>query len=91
MKKVIIHPEQLQTVSIDSITNNSIVGIDWNSHKTWVIETKGQYCSLRIGDKTLAHKWEKPSIKDYCSEAIKIKAEVFVFDTEAELVKWLKS
>lgn len=93
MKKVIIHPEQTQTISIDSITNDSIVGIIWvEGDKSWIIETHiGEYKGISVGEETTLGLWTKKSKKAYCTDAIEMKAEVFVFDTEAELVKWLKS
>ena len=93
MKKVIIHPEQTQTISIDSITDTSIVGIIWeDGHKSWVTYLEYEkYCGIRLGDQTFKFKWHTHSVKAYCEKAIAKQAQVFVFNTTAGLVKWLKS
>lgn len=94
MKKVINTPEEITTILLDNINDESIVGVQWSSNpgeKSWVIEINSdEYCGLRIGTKTLCYRWTSPSVKSYCAEALRMLAEVFVFDTEAELIEWLK-
>ena len=94
MKKVIIHPEQTQTILIDSITNDSIVGIEWyNKAKSWIVETDlKEFKGIKIGSNSVLDKWHRNSKKEYCVNAMTQRnTNVFVFDTADELVKWLKS
>jgi len=93
MKKVLFNTPI--GVSIDTINNKSNVGIIFNtspSFKIWLVEDdKGDYFGFSIGDETTSSKWYKNSKKEYCIHANAQDVEIFVFDTEKELIEWLKS
>jgi len=93
MKKVLFNTPT--GVSIESINDDSIIGLIFPSspkEKTWIVENKeGNYFGFGIGDTSISSKWIKNSIKEYCITANQQNAEIFVFDTEKELIEWLKS
>lgn len=89
MKKV---TQQTETVSIDNITNDSIVGIDWGAYKSQIVQTDIEtFTALNNG--STVYTWSKPTKKEYVETALnkgeRIKA--YVFDTYKELYKWLSS
>lgn len=47
--------------------------------------------SAEVGVDSLASKWERTTKKEYVETALGMEAEVFIFETERELVTWLKS
>lgn len=89
--KVLVSTE----VGVDSITNSSHVGISWgldDYDKSWVIRSKtGNYHGINVGVDSLVSKWERTTKKEYVETALGMEAEVFIFETERELVTWLKS
>lgn len=91
MKKVVL--KQTEEVSIDSITNESIVGVMWKyGVKGYVINVGGSFCSVTPFD-TKGEKWIKSSQKEYAERVLSEwgGGQVFLFDTEEEIVDWLKS
>ncbi len=92
MKQIIFKQEDV--ININSITNNSIIAIEWpnDPNKTWVAETdEGDYQGLHIGcDNT--SKWKRNSVKEYCESANKQQksVKIYSFDSRQDLMEWLK-
>lgn len=91
MKKVVL--KETQEVSIDQITNDSIVGIEWNDGvKAYISKNAKGFISIGIYDGNVDFNYFKGSKKEYAVNEIKsYSAKVWLFDTEEEIIEWLKS
>ena len=92
MKQVVFEPINKNVININDINNNSIVGIKFNSlqDKVWVFNYGIEgYGGMRIGRINSQGLWFRESIKEYCREVGEQNADIFVFDSEDELKKWL--
>ena len=93
MKKVVL--KETQEVSIDQITDETIVGIEGlDGSKIVIVQVgKNKYCGLEIGDNSLYCKWysesQKAYVKEFCSNSR--QETVYLFETKEEIVNWLKS
>jgi hypothetical protein len=89
MKKVIVSRESID-VLVSELTNKSLVGV-WftdTEQKSTLIKNKDGYVAIDK-DLDISFCWSKPSIQEYVSEALKLKAKVFVFETHKEMFNWL--
>lgn len=79
-------------VTIDEITNNSLVGIVWKEEgKSIVIHSKNGYTSMSRA-LNISSNWHKNSIKEYVEESLTVSSgatEVFVFDSVGEMFDWM--
>lgn len=78
---------------IENIKDSSIVGIDFKKDggKAIIICTKEGYVGKHHYNTTLNKKdseWTTETKREYVVEALKIKADAFIFDTIGELMKW---
>lgn len=89
MKKV---TQQTETISIDNITNDSIVGIDWGAYKYQVIQL-GTETFIALNNGSTVSSWSRPTKKEYIETALNKgeRIRAYVFDTYKELYKWLSS
>lgn len=93
MKKVVLKPKE--EVSIDSVTDDSIVGIIYkNGEKGYLSILNNRVIGLYIYESNLGESFvSKESKKEYCKYQINncdAKA-IYLFDTEQEIKDWLKS
>ena len=91
MKKVIL--DSVEKTSIDSITEHSIVGLKCEGeYKIYLISLDSKIIGLNIYHRNLYERWRADTKREYAYEFIKEhNAEVFVFDSEEEIINWLKS
>lgn len=94
MKKIVRELSSAE-VLVDKLTNKSIVGIKWGSHqgeKSWIFKNKTGYSAVPLGTLDLSLCWVRATIKEYVNLIINdFGVEVFLFDSETELIQWLKS
>lgn len=90
MKKVV--STQTETISIDQITNDSIIGIDWGggNRRSVVIQTNNRtYTTLSNRNLNLVNNWTDSSIEGYTRGAMQRGGEVYQFDTIKDCLKWM--
>lgn len=92
MKKVVLVLAERE-VPIQGVTNSSNIGIKFvgENEKSWVGYTRRGYESFSIGEQDISSHWCVGNKKEYAETALKMGAEVFIFETHQELIKWLKS
>lgn len=92
MKRVVLKPTD--EVSIDSITNESIVGVILRSgKKAYLCYFQGYTIAIRLYSNSISDMFVFPSkiqavrllIENYQAK------EVYLFDTEEDIINWLKS
>lgn len=94
MKKVILEPVIENTVNLDSITDNSIVGIHFSNFKTKCIVLKhpvrsGFYCMSLKENPNSGDKWFRDSVKEVIENANKqALLGVFVFENYFDAFTW---
>lgn len=87
MKKIV--QAQARTIDINSITNRSIIGIDWQEQgKTFLIATSEGYKPLDIF-LSVAHSWCKGSVQKAVEDTLRLGGNAYLFDTKEELFEWL--
>lgn len=87
MKKVIFK-KRTEEVYLSDLNDDSIIGIQWKTGvKTFVVNSNDGF--VGCGKLSTLGSWEKDSKKEYVKTAIEQKPEIFVFETEKELFKWL--
>ena len=92
MKKVVVN--KVREISIEEIKNDHIIGILWSSgSKNFLIQSDyKEYCTTSVKDaicsNTIKEKSKKELLKRLLSKNV-LSLEIFVFDTEKELYKWL--
>jgi hypothetical protein len=91
MKKVLL--EKSNEITINSLNDQSIVGVKWLSdgEKAWVTKSIDGFIIVGVGDKNIENCYKSESLR----ELIKLccgsnNSEVFVFETRGELINWLK-
>lgn len=93
MKKIVRELSSAE-VLVDKLTNKSIVGIKWGhlGEKTWVVKSKIGYFAVPVGMVDLSSCWTKPTLKAFVEVVIDdMGVDVVLFDSEAELIQWLKN
>ncbi len=91
MKKVIITESLINTINLENIHNNHIVGIVWESGKKAIlIEQNGNYYAMNQ-DRLKLTSIFNPNIKDYLEARISVGSlkEIYVFETLSECFKWM--
>lgn len=91
MKKVIMaeKPKKEEKVYLEDITNDMIVGAKYQmDRKVGIVKTSKGFIGLNANTIDLSPNWTKDSIQDYIKE-LGVHNEYFVFQTPAELYKWL--
>ena len=92
MKKVVVN--KVREISIEEIKNDHIIGVLWSSgSKNFLIQSDDkEYCTTSVKDgicsRTIKEKSKKELLKRFLSKNV-LSLEIFVFDTEKELYKWL--
>ena len=92
MKKVAVN--KTIEISIEEIKDDHIIGILWSTgRKNFLIQLDyREYCATTINsgicDNTIREKSKKELLKRFLSKNV-LSLEIFVFDTEKELYKWL--
>ncbi len=92
MKKVVVN--KVREISIEEIKNDHIIGVLWSSgSKNFLIQSDDkEYCTTSVKDGicsiTIKEKSKKELLKRFLSKNV-LTLEIFVFDTEKELYKWL--
>ena len=92
MKKVVVN--KVREISIEEIKNDHIIGILWSSgSKNFLIQSDDkEYCTTTVNNgiysNTIKEKSKKELLKRFLSKNV-LSLEIFVFDTEKELYKWL--
>lgn len=92
MKKVVVN--KVREISIEEIKNDHIIGVLWSSgSKNFLIQSDDkEYCATSVKDgicsNTIKEKSKKELLKKFLSKNV-LSLEIFVFDTEKELYKWL--
>ena len=92
MKKVVVN--KVREISIEEIKNDHIIGVLWSSgSKNFLIQSDDkEYCTTSVEDgicsNTIKEKSKKELLKRFLSKN-SLSLEIFVFDTEKELYKWL--
>ena len=92
MKKVVVN--KTIEVSIEEIKNDHIIGVLWSTgSKNFLIQSDyKEYCTTSVKDgicsNTIKEKSKKELLKRFLSKNV-LSLEIFVFDTEKELYKWL--
>ena len=92
MKKVVVN--KVREISIEEIKNDHIIGILWSTgSKNFLIQSDyKEYCTTSVKDgicsRTIREKSKKELLKRLLSKNV-LSLEIFVFDTEKELYKWL--
>lgn len=91
MKKIVRELVEKE-VSISSIKNKSIIGIDWGDKKTKVV-TKGYkiFFSIELLCDDFSVKWVAPSKMKYVDSALKQskKNTAYEFNSQEELLEWM--
>ena len=87
MKKVTF--ENKDTVSIENISNSSVIGLIHEDEKYQIILSKAGFCASK--DTDFSQRDCMTSMYSYLKRTAKDspEAEIFVFDTPKELFKWL--
>ena len=92
MKKVVVN--KVREISIEEIKNDHIIGVLWSSgSKNFLIQSDDkEYCTTTINSgicsNTIKENSKKELLKRLLSKNV-LSLEIFVFDTEKELYKWL--
>lgn len=92
MKKVVVN--KVREISIEEIKNDHIIGILWGiNNKNFLIQSDNkEYCTTSVKEgicsRTIREKSKKELLKRLLSKNV-LSLEIFVFDTEKELYKWL--
>ena len=92
MKKVVVN--KTIEVSIEEVKDDYIIGVLWSSgSKNFLIQSDyKEYCTTSVKDgicsNTIKEKSKKELLKRLLSRNV-LSLEIFVFDTEKELYKWL--
>ena len=92
MKKVVVN--KVREISIEEIKDDHIIGVLWSSgSKNFLIQSDDkEYCTTTVNNgiysNTIKEKSKKELLKRFLSENV-LSLEIFVFDTEKELYKWL--
>ena len=92
MKKVAVN--KTIEVSIEEVKDDHIIGILWSTgRKNFLIQSDDkEYCTTTINsgicNNTIREKSKKELLKRFLSKNV-LTLEIFVFDTEKELYKWL--
>lgn len=92
MKKIVRELSSAE-VLVDKLTNKSIVGIKWGhlGEKTWVVKSKMGYFAVPVGTTDLSYCWTRPTLKGFVEDIIDdMGVDVILFDSEADLIQWLK-
>ena len=92
--KRIIHVDE-EVVSLYNITDNSIVGVQWQDGcKGMITNTPDGFCS--IGNKYKPNTWNvwyAKTIQEYIERSLKqgnnTNSKAFVFETVSELYEWM--
>lgn len=83
----------LKSLIKDNVSDSSIVGILWSSGtKEFITSCEGGFCSINIEDGIHSSKIvekSKQKLIDIFNSKNVLTLEVFTFDTEKELYKWL--
>jgi hypothetical protein len=93
MKRIITKTEE--TVSLCSISDSSIVGIEWErGDRAMIISTREGFCALSNRHKpNIYNVWYADSTLEYIEKALtqgnNTKSKAFVFDTPFELYEWM--
>ena len=93
MKKVVV-VDKVREIIIEDIKDDHIIGILWSSgNKDFLIQSDDkEYCAISVKDgicsNTIKEKSKKELLKRFLSKNV-LSLEIFVFDTERELYKWL--
>jgi hypothetical protein len=88
MKKVVFSVEA-NLVGIDTITDSSIVGIQFGIKKAFVIETDwNKFVGMSFDNLSMRSKWSETSKRGYVQEAM-VDGTPYIFDTPEELATWL--
>ena len=93
MKRIILKSEEV--VSLDKITNTSIVGIQWESgQKCMIIDTNIGYCS--IADDyypNICNVWYADSVKEYVERSLNqgnnTNSKAYLFNNIKEIYEWM--
>ena len=92
MKKVVVN--KVREISIEEVKNDHIIGILWSTgSKNFLIQSDDkEYCVTTVNNgiwsNTIKEKSKKELLKRFLSKNV-LSLEIFVFDTEKELYKWL--
>jgi len=91
MKKVVL--KETQEVSIDQITDESIVGIEYsNGEKCYIIIVDNLFACIAPFKINNNSYYTKGSKREYAEYSIKhSEAKVYLFYTKEEIINWLKS
>jgi hypothetical protein len=93
MKRIITETEE--TVSLCSISDSSIVGIEWErGDRAMIISTREGFCALSNRHKpNLYNVWYAKSAQEYVERSLKqgnnTNSKAFVFETAQQLFKWM--
>jgi len=91
MKKVLLEEKVVANVYLYDLDEYDAIGILWRSGKKGFIQRSEEKGFYAIGEIKLGISFESkvfcPSILEYCKQ--KQISEVFVFDKEKELFKWM--
>jgi len=92
MKKVVVN--KVREISIEEIKDDHIIGVLWSSgSKNFLIQSDDkEYCTTTVNNgiysNTIKEKSKKELLKRFLSKNV-LSLEIFIFDTEKELYKWL--
>jgi len=93
MKRIITETEE--TVSLCSVSDSSIVGIEWErGDRAMIISTRDGFCALSNRHKpNIYNVWYADSTQEYIEKALtqgnNRKSKAFLFDTPFELYEWM--
>jgi hypothetical protein len=93
MKRIITETEE--TLSLCSVSDSSIVGIEWErGDRAMIISTREGFCALSNRHKpNIYNVWYADSTLEYIEKALtqgnNRKSKAFVFDTPFELYEWM--
>lgn len=93
MRKIVLKQEETQL--IDSIMDRDNIGILWeDGTKSMVLETEQGYCAIdNQYNPCILSVWYEESTKKYVKRALaqgnNTNSQAFIFDTVAELYKWM--
>ena len=93
MKRIILKSEEV--VSLDKITNTSIVGIQWESgQKCMIIDTNIGYCSIADDHyPNTCNVWYEDSVEEYVRRSLNqgnnTNSKAYVFENVKELYAWM--
>ena len=92
MKRVVVN--KVREISIEEIKNDHIIGVLWSSgSKNFIIQSDyKEYCTTSVKDgicNNTVRESSKQNLIDRLNSKNVLTLEIFVFDTEKELYKWL--